>query len=84
MASPAPLTDLIQLAQSGDDAALKLVFAATYEDLHRMARSRIRQSGGGTMLDTTALVHESFLRFRRVRASSSSRTASTSFAMPAM
>jgi RNA polymerase sigma factor (TIGR02999 family) len=63
MANAAPLTDLIQRAQSGDEAALKQVFSATYDDLHRMARSRIRQGGGATLLDTTALVHESYLRF---------------------
>jgi RNA polymerase sigma factor (TIGR02999 family) len=63
MASDAPLTDLIQRAQSGDEVALRLVFDATYQDLHRMARSRIRQTARGTLLDTTALVHESYLRF---------------------
>jgi len=63
MVTAAPLTDLIQRAQAGDDAAMKLVFAATYDDLHRMARKRIRQTGGATLLDTTALVHESYLRF---------------------
>jgi RNA polymerase sigma factor (TIGR02999 family) len=63
MAIAAPLTDLIQLARGGDESALRQVFDITYEDLRRMARSRIRQSGGGTLLDTTSLVHESYLRF---------------------
>jgi len=63
MAVAAPLTDLIRRAQSGDEAALRQVFDAAYQDLHRMARSRIRQGGGGTLLDTTSLVHESYLRF---------------------
>jgi RNA polymerase sigma factor (TIGR02999 family) len=65
MPDAVPLTDLIQRAKSGDEAALRQVFDATYQDLHRMAHSRIRQSGRGTLLDTTSLVHESFLRFAK-------------------
>jgi len=63
MVDAAPLTDLIQRAQSGDESALRQVFDATYQDLHRMARNRIRQVGHATLLDTTSLVHDSFLRF---------------------
>jgi RNA polymerase sigma factor (TIGR02999 family) len=63
MPEAAPLTDLIQRAQSGDEGALKQVFDVTYQDLRRMARARISQGARGTLLDTTALVHESFLRF---------------------
>lgn len=63
MAEAAPLTDLIQRAQSGDENALKQVFDVTYQDLRRMARARVSQGGRGTLLDTTSLVHESFLRF---------------------
>jgi RNA polymerase sigma factor (TIGR02999 family) len=59
----APLTDLIRRAQDGDDAALRLVFDTTYEDLRRMARARLSAGARGTLLDTTSLVHESFLRF---------------------
>ncbi len=58
-----PLTDLIQLARDGDEAALKRVFDITYEDLRRMARARLRKNERGTLLDTTALVHESYLKF---------------------
>jgi RNA polymerase sigma factor (TIGR02999 family) len=61
--SGAALTDLIRQAQSGDAAALHRVFDATYQDLRSMARQRLRAHARGTLLDTTALVHESFLRF---------------------
>jgi RNA polymerase sigma factor (TIGR02999 family) len=61
--APPALTDLIQRAQQGDEAALRQVFDAAYEDLRRMARSRLRMGVRGTLLDTTSLVHESFLRF---------------------
>ena len=33
-----------------------------YRDLRRMARARLAAGGRGTVLDTTALVHESYLR----------------------
>jgi RNA polymerase sigma factor (TIGR02999 family) len=63
MTQPIPLTDLIHQASSGDEAALQRVFDACYNDLRRVARSRLRQNARGTLLDTTALVHESYLRF---------------------
>ena len=40
-------------------------FAACYQQLRRMARSRLRDSGGDVVLDTTALVHESWLKLSR-------------------
>lgn len=58
-----PLTELIRRAQVGDADALGAVFAAAYEDLRRMARHRLSANTRGPLLDTTALVHESFLRF---------------------
>lgn len=62
MTSDVLLTDLIRQAQEGDSAALQAVFDATYEDLRRMARARLSPNQRGTLLDTTSLVHESFLR----------------------
>jgi RNA polymerase sigma factor (TIGR02999 family) len=47
------------------DPALDEFFAATYQDLRRLARSRLRGGGRNTVLDTTALVHESYLRLSR-------------------
>ena len=60
--SPA-LTDLIQRAKDGDSEALKRLFDTTYEDLRAMASRRLNQGSRSAMLDTTALVHESYLRF---------------------
>jgi RNA polymerase sigma factor (TIGR02999 family) len=57
------LTDLIQRAQSGEPAALRGVFDATYQELREMARARLRRSSPNTLLDTTSLVHEAYLRF---------------------
>jgi len=63
MSDAASLTDLIRRARDGDAAALRSVFDATYEELRGMARSRLRKGSRNTMLDTTSLVHEAFLRF---------------------
>lgn len=38
------------------------LFAATYRELRRLAHARLRGGGRNTLLDTTALVHESYLR----------------------
>ena len=58
------ITSLLKAAGSGDRLAANQAFALLYADLQRLAHSRMRRSGGMTMLDTTALVHESWLRFQ--------------------
>jgi RNA polymerase sigma factor (TIGR02999 family) len=60
--APVNLTDLIHRAQEGDAQAADALFAATYTQLRRMARARLR-GGGRALLDTTSLVHEWYLRF---------------------
>jgi len=65
--APPTLTDLVARADSGDAAALRGLFDATYDDLRSLARIRLRTQRGGALLDTTALVHESFLRFASTR-----------------
>ncbi len=57
-----PLTQLLQLAAQGERGALERVFAALYPELRKIARARLRSQGGVPHLDTTSLVHESFLR----------------------
>jgi RNA polymerase sigma factor (TIGR02999 family) len=59
----AALTDLIRRANEGDEGALQRVFDAAYQDLRRLARMRLSPGARGVYLDTTALVHESYLRF---------------------
>jgi RNA polymerase sigma factor (TIGR02999 family) len=58
------LTELIQGAVAGEPGAQEALFAAAYPELRRLARARLRDGGRGTMLATTALVHEAYLRFR--------------------
>jgi RNA polymerase sigma factor (TIGR02999 family) len=56
------VTQLLAVARGGDDAAVKELCAFLYQDLRRLARSRLRSNTPLTLLDTTALVHESYLR----------------------
>lgn len=58
------LTELIDRVAAGDPAARDELFATAYPELRQLARSRLRGGGRSTMLQTTALVHESFLRLR--------------------
>ncbi len=58
------ITQLLRAAGDGDSAAADRVVALLYDELRRLARSRLRRTGELTLLDTTALVHESYLRLR--------------------
>jgi len=57
------LTELLGRVQAGDAEARNALFATAYNELHRLARARLRNGGHNTLLDTTCLVHESYLRF---------------------
>lgn len=57
------LTELIHRAQAGDAHAVDALFEATYPELRRLARNRLRAGGRHTLLDTTSLVHEWYVRF---------------------
>ena len=59
------ITTLLQAANSGDGHAANQVVSMLYGELHRLARIRLRRSGELTLLDTTALVHESYLRIQQ-------------------
>ena len=57
------VTTLLAAIGQGQQGALGALYSLLYPELHRLAHSRIRRSGQITLLDTTALLHESFLRF---------------------
>jgi RNA polymerase sigma factor (TIGR02999 family) len=59
------LTELLGRIQAGDTLARDALFSAAYSELHRLAHARLRDGGRNTVLDTTCLVHESYLRFLR-------------------
>ena len=56
------LTVLLHAARQGEQQAVAQLFRLLYDDLHRLARSRLRQHRTMTLLDTTSLLHESFLK----------------------
>jgi RNA polymerase sigma factor (TIGR02999 family) len=57
------LKDLLQRAHGGDEVARERLFAVAYEELRSQARAQLRGGGRNTLLNTTVLVHESYLRF---------------------
>ena len=57
------ISELIRRVNSGEPGSQDELFAASYPELRKLARSRLRDGGRNTFLDTTALVHESYLRF---------------------
>jgi RNA polymerase sigma factor (TIGR02999 family) len=58
-----PLTVTLRAAHAGDREAADRAYAALYPELLKIARARLRAHQPNTLLDTQALVHESFLRF---------------------
>ena len=61
------LTELLGRVQAGDLEARDSLFALAYGELHRLAQARLRSGGRNTVLDTTSLVHEAYLRFLHAR-----------------
>ncbi len=55
--------DLIRQVNAKAPGAQDALFSAAYSELRKLARARLRDGGRNTVLDTTALVHESYLRF---------------------
>jgi RNA polymerase sigma factor (TIGR02999 family) len=58
----AELTTLLAAARQGDAHAAGAAFSLLYADLRRLARARLRQHQTMTLLDTTSLVHEAYLK----------------------
>jgi RNA polymerase sigma factor (TIGR02999 family) len=59
------ITTILRQIAAGDDAARDRLFAIAYPELRKLARSRLRDGGRSTVMDTTALVHESYVRFHK-------------------
>lgn len=56
------ITEILHAARAGDAAALHQVFALVYEEVRRLARAQLARAGGPPTLNTTAVVHEAYLR----------------------
>ena len=61
-ALPADATLLMRAALGGDEEAAHRLLPALYDELRRLARSRLRSERSDHTLDTSALVHEAYLR----------------------
>lgn len=60
--APAQTKDLMDAVRRGDSAALGRLFELVYGELHRRAHRQLRQAPDVQTLNTTALVHEAFLK----------------------
>ncbi len=59
------VTSLLFAARNDDSQAMNRLFEVLYDDLRLLAHAKLRRAAPMTVLDTTALVHESYLRFLR-------------------
>jgi RNA polymerase sigma factor (TIGR02999 family) len=57
------ITQLIERAREGDRGAFDGLFGILYPELRRIAQIRLAGNVRGTLIDTTALVHECYLKF---------------------
>jgi RNA polymerase sigma factor (TIGR02999 family) len=60
--SPDEVTQLLQDCSNGDQVAFDKLFPLVYEELHRLAASYMSRERSDHTLQTTALVHEAYLR----------------------
>jgi RNA polymerase sigma factor (TIGR02999 family) len=60
--STSPPGELLKRWRSGDDEALHRLLPLVYEELRRIARRHLRRERSGHTLQTTALIHEAYLR----------------------
>jgi RNA polymerase sigma factor (TIGR02999 family) len=56
------VTQLLIAWNNGDKDAMGRLMPLVYRELHHLARRRLRREGAGHTLQTTALVHEAYLR----------------------
>jgi RNA polymerase sigma factor (TIGR02999 family) len=69
MAEPSRAEDVTEMLLAwhlGDEDALKRLVPLVYQELRRVARARLRAEPPGHILQTTALVHEAYLRLVQI------------------
>lgn len=62
MTTPRDITQLLSAARGGNPAALDQVFALVYDEVHRLAHAQIARAGRSPTLNTTAVVHEAYIK----------------------
>ena len=61
------ITQMLQRLETGDREVVNVVIPLVYDELKKLAKSHLRREGGPVSLETTALVHEAFLRLTGVK-----------------
>jgi RNA polymerase sigma factor (TIGR02999 family) len=56
------VVEMIRGVRAGDRTEFDRLFASLYDELHRLAGRHLRDRDPGQTLDTTALIHEAYLR----------------------
>ena len=59
------VTDLLVASQAGRDVALQTALPLVYKELRRIAHRYLRNERSGHTLQSTALVHEAYLRLQK-------------------
>jgi RNA polymerase sigma factor (TIGR02999 family) len=62
MVQGAEITTQLRAWQAGETTAPERLFPLVYDELRRIAHRQLRRERSGHTLDTTALVHEAYLR----------------------
>jgi RNA polymerase sigma factor (TIGR02999 family) len=55
------IPSLIAAVERGDESAAEPLFAALYNELHRLARQELSRKGAGLSVSATTLLHEAYL-----------------------
>jgi RNA polymerase sigma factor (TIGR02999 family) len=72
---PLDITRLLASLETGDRESMDRLFSLVYDELHRIARLQRRKGGSPETLNTTAIVHEAYLKlFRSERVAVKDRT----------
>jgi RNA polymerase sigma factor (TIGR02999 family) len=64
-APPGEITSLLRAAEGGDRAAVDRLFSVVYGELRKLAHRELASAGLHGTIDTTALVHEAYLKLSR-------------------
>lgn len=64
---PNNITQILQKWSEGDESSFDTLVTLVYQELHRLAHRALARSSGHNTIQTTALVHEAYLRLANVK-----------------
>lgn len=65
--TPNNITQILQKWSAGDESSLDTLVTLVYQELHRLAHRALAKNSGHNTIQTTALVHEAYLRLSNVK-----------------